>query len=208
LPQCTAEWICVSFTKLKVRLTIFIISLLPFIRLIWQGYRGELGANPIEFITRSTGTWALAFLCITLTISPLQYFFKQLQLIRFRRMLGLFAFFYAFLHVMTWIGIDHQGNWVSITNDLIKRAYLTIGLLTFALLLPLALTSNKFSQRRLGRKWKKLHRLIYAVAILAILHYWLHKAGKNDFQTVSIYALVVGILLGWRVLFTLKKLKN
>lgn len=123
-------------------------------------------------------------------------------------MLGLFAFFYALLHVMTWIGIDHQGDWISITNDLIKRTYLTIGLFTFALLLPLALTSNKFSQIKLGRKWKKLHRLVYIAAIFAILHYWLHKTGKNDFQTVSIYALVVGILLGWRVLFTLRKLNN
>lgn len=178
---------------------VFIVCLLPLARLIYLGFENQLTANPIEFITRSTGTWALVFLCVTLTISPIHHYLPRFRLIQLRRMFGLFVFFYACLHVFTWIGIDHQGDWSAIVNDLMKRTYLTIGLIAFLLLMPLAITSNKYSQSKLGRSWKSLHRIIYLIAMLAILHYWRHKAGKNDYEVVAIYSAVVIALLAWRV---------
>ena len=189
-------------------ITAFILSLLPVIRLIWLGINDQLSANPIEFITRSTGTWALVLLCITLTISPFHHFFRTPQLLQLRRTFGLFSFFYAGLHVLTWVGLDHQGDWVEIVKDLSKRTYLTIGLFAFILLIPLAVTSNKFSQSILRRSWKKLHRLIYLIAILVILHYWRHKAGKNDYETVAIYSVVVFSLLAWRLVGYVQHLRK
>ena len=186
----------------------FILSLLPVIRLIWLGINNQLSANPIEFITRSTGTWALVLLCITLTISPFHHFFRTPHLLQLRRTFGLFSFFYAGLHVLTWVGLDHQGDWVEIVKDLSKRTYLTIGLFAFILLIPLAVTSNKFSQSILRRSWKKLHRLIYLIAILVILHYWRHKAGKNDYETVAIYSVVVFSLLAWRLVAYVRHLRK
>ena len=181
---------------------------MPALRLIWLGLENQLTANPVEFITRSTGSWALIFLCLTLAVSPIHHYFPNFRLLQLRRTLGLFSFFYACLHFLTWLGLDLQGDWGQIINDLVKRTYLTIGLLTFVLLIPLAITSNKYFQNKLGRSWKKLHRLVYVIAILAIIHYWRHKVGKNNYETVLIYAGIISILLVWRLIYFLKKKNN
>jgi sulfoxide reductase heme-binding subunit YedZ len=120
-------------------------------------------------------------------------------------MLGLFCFFYASLHFLIWIGLDHQGDWTAIGKDFVKRTFITMGLATFTLLIPLALTSNTWSQKKLGHYWGKLHRIIYLIAIFALLHYWWHKSGKNDYQAVSIYIAVIACLLGWRILRRLRQ---
>jgi sulfoxide reductase heme-binding subunit YedZ len=192
-------WIFENFIKGYARPIFFLLSLIPLARLIWLGWLNQLTANPIEFLTRSTGTWALVFLCITLAVTPIRKITGAHWIVRYRRMFGLFCFFYASLHFLIWIGLDHQGDWNAIGKDFVKRTYITLGLATFLLLIPLALTSNSVLQKRLGHYWGKLHRLIYLIAILALLHYWWHKSGKNDYQTVSIYALVITILLSWRI---------
>jgi methionine sulfoxide reductase heme-binding subunit len=174
---------------------LFLISLIPFGRLAWLGFHEDLGANPIEFVTRSTGTWALVFLCITLAMTPLRLLTGQSFWIRLRRMFGLFCFFYACLHFSIWIWLDQNFDIQAMLSDVIKRPFITMGFATFVLLIPLALTSNDFAVRALGRRWSLLHKFIYAIACTAILHYWWHKAGKNDLSTVSIYGAIVLTLL-------------
>lgn len=171
------------------------MSLLPLGRLVWLGLHNDLGANPIEFATRSTGTWALVFLCITLAITPLRLLTGQTNLIKVRRMLGLFCFFYASLHFLIWFWLDQNFDLQTMWADVLKRPFITMGFASFVLLIPLAITSNQYSVRVLGRRWSSLHRVVYVIACTAILHYWWHKAGKNDFQTVAIYAAVMCLLL-------------
>jgi sulfoxide reductase heme-binding subunit YedZ len=187
------------------RLCVFAASLLPLLRLVWLGTHDGLGANPLEFVTRSTGTWALVFLCLTLTITPLRKLTGQPQWVKLRRMLGLYCFFYAALHFAIWLWLDHDFDFAEMWADVFKRPFITAGFTAFVLLLPLAATSNRAMMRRLGVNWQRLHRLIYVIAIAAILHYWWHKAGKNDFSTVSIYAAVVAALLGLRVWWAAKR---
>lgn len=189
-----------------VKPLIFLVALLPLGRLVWLGFTDDLGANPIEFITRSTGTWALVFLCITLAMTPLRLLTNQSIWIRFRRMLGLFSFFYACLHFSIWLWLDLDWNLLEMIKDVIKRPFITMGFLSFVLLIPLALSSNHWAQKKLGRRWTQLHRLVYVIAIAVILHYWWHKAGKNDLETVSIYAIVVISLLSFRIPFIRKRL--
>ncbi len=174
---------------------LFILALLPLGRLVWFGLQNDLGANPIEFVTRSTGTWALIFLCITLGMTPLRVLTGQTIFIKLRRMFGLFCFFYACLHFLIWFWLDQNLDLQTMWADVIKRPFITMGFLTFVLLIPLAITSNHFSVRALGRRWSLLHRLVYVIACTALIHYWWHKAGKNDFQTVSIYVAVILLLL-------------
>ena len=181
------------------RLGVFVASLLPLGRLIWLGANDDLSANPLEFVTRSTGTWALVFLCLTLSITPLKRFTGQPQWIKLRRMLGLYCFFYALLHFALWLWLDHDFELAAMWQDVLKRPFITAGFSAFVLLIPLAATSTKGMMRRLGARWVQLHRLVYLIAIAAILHYWWHKAGKHDFATVSIYAVVVSVLLGLRL---------
>ena len=177
---------------------VFFCSLLPIIRLIWLGFDGDLGANPIEFITRSTGTWALVFLCLTLTMTPLRVLTGLSIWIKLRRMLGLFVFFYASLHFAIWLWLDQNLDLIAMLRDVVKRPFISMGFLSYVLLTPLAMTSNRFSQKRLGRKWALLHRLVYVIACSVILHYWWHKAGKNDLSTVSISAAIIFVLLAAR----------
>jgi len=174
---------------------VFLISLVPLARLIWLGIDEGLGANPIEFITRSTGTWALVFLCITLAMTPLRLITSSTTWIKLRRMLGLFCFFYASIHFSIWFWLDQNLNFQSMWADVIKRPFITMGFLTLVLLIPLALTSNQWAVRLLGRRWTLLHKLVYLIACTAIFHYWWHKAGKNDFGTVSIYGVFIFMLL-------------
>ena len=184
------------FTQLKAAL--FLASLIPFIRLIWYGYSSQLGANPIEFITRSLGTWTLVFILITLTITPLRKLSGWSWLIKLRRMAGLFAFFYALLHFITYIWLDQFFDLNSIYKDVIKRPFITIGFTAFILLIPLALTSTNAMMKKLGgKRWQLLHRFIYLTAIFAVVHYWW--LVKKDITQPLIYAAILAILLGYRV---------
>ena len=182
-----------------MKLFIFLLALLPLDRLIWLGLTQDLGANPVEFITRSTGTWALVFLCLTLAMTPLRLLTNSVAWIRYRRMLGLFSFFYASLHFVIWLWLDQDFDLVEMLKDVLKRPFITMGFISLILLIPLAWTSTHWAQRKLGRRWAQLHRLIYLIAFTAILHYWWHKAGKNDLDTVTIYAVVLLLLLCCRI---------
>ena len=184
-----------------IKSAIFIASLLPLARLIWFGIHDELGANPIEFITRSTGTWALVFLCFSLAMTPLRLLTGKSIWIKIRRMLGLFCFFYACIHFTIWFWLDQGFDIQAMWTDVLKRPFITMGFLSLLMLTPLALTSNQWAVRKLGRRWTTLHKLVYVLACTAILHYWWHKAGKNDLSTVSIYGVIIFSLLLFRVPF-------
>ncbi|WP_150561183.1 protein-methionine-sulfoxide reductase heme-binding subunit MsrQ [Pandoraea bronchicola] len=186
---------------------VFLLAAVPLLRLVVYATTDSLGANPVEFITRSTGTWTLVMLCLTLAITPARRVSGLSGLLRFRRMLGLFAFFYGALHFTTYFWLDQWFDWASILRDVSgKRPFITVGFAAFALMLPLALTSPHAMVRRMGAKrWQRLHRLIYAIAVLAILHYWWMKAGKNDLAQPAIYAIVVAALLGARVIWALRR---
>jgi sulfoxide reductase heme-binding subunit YedZ len=191
-----------------VKPTVFLLALLPLGRLIWLGSAGDLGANPIEFITRSMGTWTLVFLCLSLTMTPARMLTGWSGFIHLRRMLGLFCFFYATVHFLIWLWLDHNFSLVAMWQDVLERPYITFGFIAFVLLIPLAMTSNRWAQRKLGRRWSHLHRMVYAIAILAILHYWWHKAGKSDYETVSIYLGVIVVLLLLRLPFIQQHIQN
>ena len=177
---------------------VFLACLLPLARLAWKGYTGNLGANPIEVITHSTGDWILIFLMVTLAITPLRKLTGQLWLIRFRRMFGLFAFFYACLHFLTYIWLDKFFALHEMLADIAKRRFITVGLTGFLLLIPLAFTSTSGWIRRLGgRRWNLLHRLIYVSATAGVIHYlWLVKA---DIRKPLRYAAILTVLLGYRL---------
>jgi sulfoxide reductase heme-binding subunit YedZ len=190
--------------KLKLlRVAVFAAALIPVARLAWKGYRQILGANPIEVITRSTGDWTLIFLMLTLSITPLRKLTGQNWLIRFRRMLGLFAFFYASLHFTTYIFLDKFFDVHEMAKDIGKRKFITIGFTAFVLLIPLAATSTAGMIRRLGKRWQKLHRLIYVSAIAGVIHYWW--LVKADVRKPQYYAIVLILLLGYRVLAAQQK---
>jgi sulfoxide reductase heme-binding subunit YedZ len=194
-------------TLAAIRAGLFAVSLAPLARLVLAGTHGlfgGLGANPVELITRSTGTWALVFLCASLTVTPLRRLAGAPWLVRLRRMLGLYAFFYAVLHFVAYLWFEHWFELRAMVVDVIERPFITVGFLALVLMVPLAATSNGAAMRRLGRAWGRLHRLAYAIAIAAVLHYWWHKAGKNDYSEVGWYAAAVTLLLGWRVLERLR----
>ena len=178
---------------------LFFLCLAPLARLILLGLWGDLGPNPIEFITRSTGTWTLNFLCLTLCMSPLRWFTGWRFPIQLRRMIGLFCFFYASLHFSIWFWLDQNFDLAAMWADVLKRPFITAGFSAFILLIPLAATSNSLALRYLRQRWSQLHRLVYLIALIAILHYFWHKAGKNDFDTVSIYAIIIFTLLAIRL---------
>jgi methionine sulfoxide reductase heme-binding subunit len=177
---------------------LFIACLAPLARLGWKAYAGLLGANPIEVITHSTGDWTLIFLCLTLTITPLRRLSKQYWLIRFRRMLGLFAMFYGLLHFTTYIWLDKFFDLHEMVKDIAKRPFITMGFTAFILMVPLAITSTSGWIRRLGgKKWNVLHRLVYFSAIAGVIHYvWLV---KKDLTKPLEYAAVLTLLLGYRL---------
>jgi len=178
---------------------LFLLCLTPLGRLGWLAFNGGLGANPIEFITRSTGTWTLVFLLITLSITPLRRLTGRNGLIRYRRMLGLFAFFYVCLHFTTYIWLDQYFDWAAIIKDVIKRPFITVGFACFVLLIPLAATSTNAMQRRLKRRWQQLHRLVYLIAIGGVVHYWW--LVKKDITQPVIYASILTALLGFRLVY-------
>jgi len=180
------------------KLAIFLACLIPLARLVWRGFHADLGANPIEFITHATGDWTMRFLLITLSITPLRRITRQYWLIGWRRMLGLFAFFYGTLHLMTWLWLDKFFDPHEMLADIVKRRFITAGMTAFTLMIPLALTSTRWAIRKLGgKRWQALHRLIYFSASAGVIHYiWLVKA---DLKKPLEYAAVLGVLLVYRV---------
>ena len=184
-------------TALKTAL--FLLCLLPVARLIVGAMQDELGANPIEFITRTLGTWTLNFLLITLVVTPLRQLTGLNWLLRLRRMLGLFVFFYVSLHLTTYLWLDQFFDLMAIAKDVVKRPFITAGFTAFVLLVPLALTSNNAMIRKLGgKRWGQLHRTVYAIAIIGVVHYWW--LVKKDITQPLLYAVVLGLLLGFRAL--------
>jgi sulfoxide reductase heme-binding subunit YedZ len=185
-------------TSKWTKVVVFLASSIPFVLLCVGLLRSDLGINPVETLQHTTGDWTLRFLIFTLAITPLRKTFKLPELIRFRRMLGLFAFFYVTLHFITYLGPDQNFNLSGMWDDVAKRKFITVGFAAFVLLIPLALTSTAGSIRRLGgKRWQALHRLIYVCATLGVIHYyWLV---KSDVRKPLIYAFFVGILLLWRV---------
>lgn len=192
-----------------IKAALFALCLVPLALLAWRAYTDNLGANPIEAITRGTGDWTLRFLLITLAVTPLRRLTGAHWLLRLRRMLGLFAFFYAALHFTTYFWLDQFFDLQAIAKDILKRPFITVGFAAFVLLIPLAATSNNAAIRRLGgRKWQSLHRSVYAIAILGVVHYWW--LVKKDISEPLLYASILGILLGlrawWRELERRKQL--
>ena len=180
--------------KWLIKPAVFVACLLPFGLLLQAALDNDLGANPIEAITHTTGDWALRLLLVTLAMTPLRRLLGQPWPIRLRRMLGLYAFFYASLHLLAWAWLDQQWLLSEIVADIAKRPYITVGFAAWLLLLPLAVTSNRFSMRRLGRRWASLHKLVYLIGLLAVLHFvWLIKA---DLLEPLLYAAVfAGLML-------------
>jgi sulfoxide reductase heme-binding subunit YedZ len=177
---------------------VFVLCLTPLMWLGWQAFAGGLGANPIEATNRFLGDWGLRFLLISLAVTPLKAVLGLPVLMRFRRMLGLYAFFYVTLHLSSYIGLDQFFAWGEIWADIVKRNYITIGMTAFALLVPLALTSTKGMIKRLGGpRWKKLHMLVYPAAILGVFHFFMMV--KADIREPLIYAAVLAVLLGYRL---------
>jgi len=176
---------------------IFAVCLIPLGQLAYRAYDGDLGANPIDTVTRFTGSWSLIFLLASLAITPLRRISGWNELIKFRRMLGLYAFFYALLHFSTFVGLDHFFDLNRIAKDIIKRPYVTAGFTAFLMMIPLALTSTAGMIRRLGKRWQQLHRLVYLAAIAAVIHfYWLV---KSDITRPAQYGAVLAALLGYRI---------
>jgi methionine sulfoxide reductase heme-binding subunit len=189
--------------KKWVKAPVFTLCLAPLASLLWRGFQHHLGANPIELITHETGDWTLIFLVLTLSISPVRKLFGQPQLIRFRRMLGLFAFFYGCLHFTTYIWLDKFFDWPEMLADVAKRRFITLGLTGFVLMIPLAATSTAGWIRRLGgKRWQALHRFIYASAVAGVVHYyWLV---KSDVRKPVGYGIIVALLLACRLWFWLR----
>ena len=184
-----------------IKRSLFLLALLPLARVVWMGFHDRLGANPIEYITRASGDWTLYFLCMTLAITPLRKLTGHVWLLKLRRMLGLYCFFYACLHFTTFIWFDHFFDLAEMWKDVKKRPFITIGFSAFVLLWPLALTSNNAMIRRLGRRWQTLHRLVYVIAALAILHFWWMRAGNNNFGEPILFGSIILLLLGARLAF-------
>jgi len=185
-----------------LRRVIFAAALVPAAALVYGALTDNLTANPIDYITDTTGTTALSLLIITLTVTPLRRLTGRNELIRLRRMLGLFAFFYACLHMSTWLVLDWFFDFASMAADVVERPFITLGMTTFLLLLPLAVTSTAGMIRRLGRRWQQLHRLVYVAAITAIIHFWW--VVKADFREPRLFALALSVLLGFRAWWVLR----
>ena len=178
----------------------WLLGFAPFAWLVWGAANDALGANPAEYLIRATGDWTLRLLCITLAVTPLRVMLGLPELLRFRRMLGLFTYFYVVLHLLCYSWLDMEFEWGDIAADIAKRTFILVGFGAFVLLTPLALTSFNRAIRWLGvKRWQWVHRLVYAVAVLAVLHFFWMRAGKSDFAEVFVYAAVLFVLLAWRV---------
>ena len=188
---------------------LFMLCLVPFAWLLYGAIANTLGANPAEALIRSTGDWTLRFLCITLAVTPLRQWTNQPALARFRRMLGLFTFFYVVLHFLAYSWLDMGFDLDAIVRDIPKRPFALVGFSAFILLIPLAATSFNRAIKALGAKrWQTLHKLVYATVLLGLLHFFWMRAAKNNFAEVAVYAAVIAVLLGWRVQQHLRRARN
>ena len=179
---------------------VFLVSLLPFAWLLYAAITNQLGANPAEALIRATGDWSLRFLCIVLAVTPLRVLTSTPALARFRRMLGLFMYFYAVCHLLSYSWFDMGFDLADIAKDIAKRPFILVGFTSIVLLTPLALTSFNRAIKWMGaRRWQTLHKIVYGVACLAILHFFWMRAGKNNFAEVFVYAAILAALLGWRI---------
>jgi len=179
---------------------LFLLCLLPFAWLVFGAFTDRLGANPAEYLIRANGDWTLRFLCIVLAVTPLRVMAKLNALARFRRMLGLFTYFYVVLHLLSYSWFDMGFDLPGIAKDIAKRPFILVGFAAFVLLTPLAATSFNRAIKALGaRRWQLLHRLVYGIAGLGLLHFFWMRAGKNDFNEVFVYAAIIAVLLAWRV---------
>ena len=202
-----------SFSKQKALMhpaakpALFALCLLPFAWLVYLVATNGAGANPQEYVIRATGDWTLRFICIALAVTPLRTISNTPQLARFRRMLGLFVYFYVVVHLLSYSWFDMGFDVADIAKDIAKRPFILVGFLGFLLLTPLAATSFNAAIKAMGAKrWQLLHKLVYVIAGLGLLHFFWMRAGKNDFAEVFVYAAIVAVLLGWRVRqFLLKK---
>ena len=184
----------------------FVLGLLPFVWLVTAAVFDWLGANPAEALERSSGDWTLRMLCVVLAITPLRTMSGLPSLAKFRRMAGLFVYFYAVLHLLAYSWFDMGFDLTDIAKDIVKRPFILVGFTAVVLLTPLALTSfNRAIKALGGKRWQRLHRLVYAVAVLAVVHFFWMRAGKHNFAEVAVYAVILGGLLGWRVAQALKK---
>lgn len=188
---------------LYAKAVLWLLALLPFARLVYLGVNDNLGANPIEFVEHSTGTWALVALLVTLAMTPIRLLTGQVWQIQLRRMLGLFMFFYACLHIITYVWLDFAFIWQDITKDVVKHPRILAGFAAFILAIPLAVTSNSYMIKRLKTNWKKLHQSVYLIAILVVVHYLL--LVKKDVTEPLYYAAVLALLLGIRLYFKYKR---
>lgn len=189
----------------RIKITLFLACLFPLMRLLWLGFHDDLTANPIEFIEKSTGYWALFMLLMTLSLSPIRLLTGRTWPVQYRRMLGLFMFFYACLHLTAYIWLDYSFDWAEIIKDITKHPYVLVGAAAFLLTIPLAMTSNNFMIRKLGRGWKQLHSLVYLIAILGVVHFlWLV---KKDLREPILYAAILLLLLSIRLYWKLFKQK-
>jgi len=179
---------------------VFLLCLLPFAWLVWGAFTDGLGANPAEYLIRSTGDWTLRFLCIVLAVTPVRVTAGLNALARYRRMLGLFAYFYVVVHLLSYGWFDMGFDLGEIAKDIAKRNFILVGFAAFVLLTPLAATSFNRAIKAMGaRRWQRLHKLIYLIAGLGLLHFFWMRAGKNNFDEVFVYAGIIGVLLAWRV---------
>jgi sulfoxide reductase heme-binding subunit YedZ len=183
-----------------IKAGLFLLACVPFLRLFIFAYLDQLGANPLEAITRNTGDWTLYLLCITLSITPLRRLTGWTWLIALRRMMGLFTFFYASLHFLAFLWFDHFFDVQAMLLDVVKRPFIAMGFATFLLLLPLAITSTNSMMRKLGKRWKTLHQLIYLIIIMGLLHFWWMRAGKQNFAQPLLISVIALILLGSRLM--------
>jgi methionine sulfoxide reductase heme-binding subunit len=182
-----------------IKAGVWLLALLPLARLVWLGFNDDLGANPVEFVEHSTGTWALVFLLVTLSMTPIRLITGQVWQIQLRRILGLFMFFYACLHIITYVWLDFALIWDEMLIDITKHPRILVGMAAFLLTIPLAATSNSYMIKRLKTNWKKLHQLVYLIAILVVVHYLL--LVKKDLTEPIYYAAVLILLLGIRIYY-------
>ena len=189
-----------------VKPLVFLLCLLPFAWLVFGAFTDGLGANPAEYLIRSAGDWTLRFVCIVLAVTPLRVMFKLSALARLRRMLGLFVYFYVVLHLLSYSWLDMGFVVADIAKDIAKRPFILVGFSGFVLLTPLAATSFNRAIKAMGAKrWQRLHKLVYVIAGLGVLHFFWIRAGKNNFNEVLIYAVIIAVLLGWRAYHFLDK---
>jgi len=191
-------------TQIKaVKITLFALALVPILRLVWLGVNDDLSANPIEFIERSTGYWALFILMLTLAITPIKLVTGRAWPVQLRRQLGLWMFFYVCMHITTYVWLDYSFDWADITKDIIKHPYVLVGFTSFVLSIPLAVTSSNAMMKRLRDKWKKLHQLVYVIAVLGVVHFWW--LVKKDITEPVLFAIVLSLLFAIRLYYKYAK---